>query len=223
MLKAFASLFYFECVSHLRRKHEWLYPLGFFLIVMTLFPLCLTPDTTILRQYVIGFIWLAVLLSSLLSINHVFIADIEDSHLEQALLSHLPLTLIVMAKLSAQWLFGSLPFILLAPLLALFFHAPIEVLPALLFGLFVGTPIITLIGSFAVALTLGLKHQGILLGLIMLPLLIPVLIFGINLAQQAQEHLPLISGCFFLLGLCVLSMTLLPCAIAYTLRISLDD
>lgn len=223
MLKTFAVLFYLECLSRLRRSQEWLYPLGFFLIVMILFPLAFTPDPKVLQQYVSGFIWIAALLASMLSINHIFASDLEDGHLEQALLSPLPLTLNILVKLAAQWLLSTMPLILLSPLSALFFHLPPHDLVPLILGLLFGTPIFTLIGSLAAALTYGLRHQGVLLGLIMLPLVIPVLIFGINIVRESEEHLPFLGGIFFLSGISVLAVTILPYIIATTLRISLDD
>lgn len=223
MLKTFGWIFYFECLSRIRYSHEWLYPLGFFIIVMILFPLAFSPDPQVLQQYVTGFIWIAALLASLLSINHVFAADIEDGYLEQSLLSGFPFTMNVFAKLCAQWLFGAVPLVLLSPLAALFFHLQNNTLLPLVIGLLLGTPIFTLIGSLGVALTYGLRHQGVLLGLIMFPLVIPVLIFGINTVREAQENLSIIGGLCFFGGISVLAITLLPFVIASTLRISLDD
>lgn len=223
MLKTFAWLFYFECLLRIRTAHEWLYPLGFFLSVMLLFPLAFTPDPQVLQQYVTSFIWIAALLASLLSINHVFATDIEDGYLEQSLLSGFSFTMIVFAKLCAQWLFGIVPLIVLSPVAAVFFHLQSNALLPLIIGLLLGTPIFTLIGSLAVALTCGLKQQGVLLGLIMFPLLIPVLIFGINIAREAQENLPMNGPLCFFAGISVLAITVLPFVIASTLRISLDD
>lgn len=223
MLKAFWFVFYTECLLLLRRSQEWLYPLGFFIIVISLFPLAFSPDPAFLQKYIPGCIWIAALLASLLSIENVFYTDMEDGYLEQQILSTMPLTLLVFAKLCAQWLITELPLIFLTPLLGWIFNLPAHATLSLCLGLLLGTPILTLIGSLAVALTLGLRQQGVMLGLLMFPLITPVLIFGVNIVQQSQAGFS-VSGPFaFLAGLCVLAMTLLPFAIAAALKVSVDD
>lgn len=223
MLKAAWFVFQIELLLLLRRSHEWLYPLGFFVIVISLFPLAFTPDPQFLQKFVPGFMWIAALLASLLSIENVFFTDVEDGNIEQLLLSQIPLTLLVLAKLSAQWLVSELPLILLTPLLGSLFHLTLPTMLALSLSLLLGTPILVLIGSLGVALTLGLRQQGVLLGLLILPLVTPVLIFGVNIVQQAQAGFSIIGPLAFLGGLCAFAITLLPWAIAATLRISLDD
>jgi len=223
MLRAAWFVFYAELLLVLRRSQEWLYPLGFFVIVISLFPLAFTPDPQFLQKYVPGCIWIAALLASLLSIEHVFFTDMEEGNLEQLLLSQVPLTLIMLAKLSAQWVVSELPLILLTPFLGMLFRLPIETILALCMSLLLGTPILTLIGSFGVALTLGLRQQGVLLGLLMLPLVTPVLIVGVSIAQQSAAQLPTLGPLAFLAGLSVFAITLLPWAIAATIRISMDD
>jgi heme exporter protein B len=223
MLKAVWYLFYTEIILLLRRSQEWLYPLGFFVIVISLFPLAFTPDPAFLQKYVPGCVWIAALLASLLSIENVFVSDTEDGHLEQLLLSQIPLPLLMLAKLGAQWLVTELPLIILTPLLGAVFHLPISSIMALCFSLLLGTPILTLIGSLGVALTLGLRQQGVLLGLLILPLITPVLIFGVNIVQQSQAGFSIIGPLVFLTGLTVLAITLLPWAIAATVRISMDE
>lgn len=223
MLRAALFIFYSELILLLRRSHEWLYPIAFFIIVVCMFPLAFTPDPAFLQKYVPGCIWIAALLASLLSIEHVFATDLEDGHLEQILLSDLPLTAYLLAKLCAQWLVTELPLILITPLLAVMFHLSSFTTFALSLSLLLGTPILTLMGGVGVALTLGLRQQGVLLGLMLLPLVTPVLIFGVSIVQQAQAGIDIAGPIAFLAGLTTFAITLIPFTIAATLRISLDD
>lgn len=223
ILRAVWFVFYTELVLLLRRSQEWLYPLGFFVIVISLFPLAFTPDSAFLQKYVPGCIWMAALLASILSIENSFFTDMEDGNLEQLLLGQPPLTILILAKLSAQWIVTELPLVILTPLLSLLFHLPASSMLALCLGLLLGTPILILIGSLGTALTLGLRQQGALLGLLILPLTTPVLIFGVNIMQQSQNGFSIAGPLAFLAGLSVFAVTLLPWAIAATLRISMDD
>lgn len=223
MLKIFGLVFRQEILLLFRRSQEWLYPLGFFVIVMSLFPLGFTPDPVFLQKYVPGCIWIAALLASLLAVENLFFTDIEDGHLEQLLLSPLPLPLIIFAKLCAQWIVTELPLILLIPVLGLMFHLALSTMLILCLSLLLGTPILTLIGSLGVALTLGLRQQGILLGLLILPLVIPILIFGVNIVQRYAIGLDIAGPIAFLAGLLVLAISLLPWVIGATLRVSVDD
>jgi len=223
MLKALWFLFRIELRLLLRRSQEWLYPLVFFLIVMTLFPIALSPQPQFLEKFIPGCVWIAALLASLLSIENIFFTDIEEGYLEQLLLSDISLALLILIKLSAQWLVTAVPLILLTPLLGVLFHLNLSVMFVLCVSLLVGTPILILIGSLGVALTLGLQQQGVLLGLLILPLLTPVLILGINIVLQMQAGLSILGPLAFLSGLCFLAITFLPWTIACTLRISLDD
>lgn len=223
MLKTLCHIFYMECILLWRRSHEWIYPLGFFVIVISLFPLAFSPDPVLLAKIIPGGIWIAALLASLLSISNVFHADLEDGALEQLLLSRLPLAFILLAKFCAQWLLTQLPLILLMPLLGILFHLSSVTIFSLCLSLLLGTPVLTLMGGFSVALTLGLRQQGALLGLIMLPLVIPILIFGVNIAEQAQSGFSILAPLSFLAGLSLLALTVLPVTIAATLRIGMED
>lgn len=223
MLKVAYYLFYMELILLLRHSQEWLYPLGFFIIIISLFPLAFTPDPVFLQKYVPGCIWIAALLANLLATENIFLSDIEDGYIEQILLSPVPLPVIVLIKLSAQWLATELPLILLTPLIGILFHLSITTTIALCLSLLVGTPILILLGGFGAALILGLKQQGVLLALLILPLVTPVLIFGVNIVQQSQAGLSLAGSLAFLTGLSILAITLLPLAISAALRISMDD
>ncbi len=215
-------LFYSELLLLWRRAHDWIYPLGFFVIVISLFPLAFSPDPNLLEKIIPGGIWIAALLASLLSIAPVFNTDLEDGALEQLLLSRVQLTFILLVKFSAQWLFTQLPLILLTPVLAVLFQLSPFATFSLCLSLLIGTPILILVGGFCVALTLGLRQQGALLGLLMLPLVIPVLIFGVSITQQAQAGFSIIAPVSFLAGLSVFAITVLPITIAATLRIGME-
>ncbi|EKD71707.1 MAG: Heme exporter protein CcmB [uncultured bacterium] len=223
MLTTMWYVFRIEMLLLLRRSQEWLYPITFFLIVITLFPLAFTPDPIFLQKYLAGCVWIAALLASLLAIENIFYTDLEDGHLEQLLLSQPSLTSLMISKLIAQWIMTELPMILLTPIIGLLFHLSFVSTFTLMLALLLGTPILTLIGCFSVALTLGLRQQGVLLGLLMLPLVTPVLIFGVMISQQAQAGLNVSGPIAFLAGLCVLAITLLPWVIAVTLRMSVDE
>lgn len=223
MLKITVQIFYAELILLWRRSQEWVYPLAFFIIVISLFPLAFTPDPAFLQKYIPGCIWIAALFASILSIENIFYTDLEEGYMEQLMLSQVPLTISLLAKFSAQWLATQLPLILLIPLLSIFFHLSLVTTLAICFSLLVGTPILILLGSLGVALTLGLRQQGVLLGLLILPLVTPVLIVGVNIAQQAQAGLSFMGPLAFLTGLSVLAITLLPWTIATTLRVSMDD
>lgn len=223
MLTSFKFIFYTELILVWRRSQEWLYPLGFFILVMSLFPLAFTPDPVFLQKYMPGCAWIAALLASLLSVENIFYADLEEGHLEQVILSPLPLSFIMLTKLAAHWLASCFPLILLTPAFSLFFHLSLSCAFTLACSLLLGTPIFILTGSLAAALTLGLRQQGILLGLLVLPLLVPVLIFGVSITQQFQSGLPITGPLAFLASLFVLSVTLLPWTIAAALRIGMED
>lgn len=223
MLSAAWHVLKTELLLLFRRSQEWLYPLGFFVIVVCLFPLAFTPDPEFLQKYIPGCIWIAALLASLLSIENIFVSDLEDGNLEQMLLSPVSFTSLMFAKLIAQWLVTQLPLILLTPILGVMFHLSFSSIVTLVAALLLGTPILTLIGALGVALTLGLRQPGIFLGLLILPLATPVLIFGVSVVQQAQAGFAITGPLAFLSGLSVLAIVLLPATIAATVRISVDD
>lgn len=223
MLKSAWFLFHIEVTLLLRRSQEWLYPLGFFVIVICLFPFAFTPDPQFLQKFIPGCIWITALLASLLSVENIFASELEEGHLEQLVLSQIPLSLILLIKLGAQWLVTELPLILLIPLFSVLFHLSFITTNALCLSLLLGTPILTLLGSLGVALTLGLKQPGILLGLLILPLATPVLIFGVSTVQQAQAGFPITGSLALLSSLTIISLLFIPLALATTLKISLDD
>jgi heme exporter protein B len=162
------------------------------------------------------------LLAALFSLESMFRSDFDDGALEQMLLSAQPLPLLVLAKVLAHWLVTGLPMLLMAPLLALFLSMPGRGIVALELTLAVATPLLSLIGSIGVALTVGLRRGGILLTLLVLPLYIPVLIFATNAVSAAVAGLPFDGQLYFLAALLALALTLAPFATAAALRISLS-
>jgi len=217
------SCFYHELLLLKRRSHVWIYPICFFAVMICLFPLAFTPDPIFLQKYIPGCIWLAALLAGLLSVENIFLADMEDGYLEQLLLSDTPLSFTVLIKMCAQWLVTELPLILLTPLLGLMFDLPLHVIIALCASLLVGTPALLMIGALVSALTIGMRQQGAILGLLILPLVTPILIFGVNITQQAQAGFSILPPLAFLAGISLLAVMLIPWGIAAALKIGLDD
>ena len=204
MFSAFTTLLKRDLTLAMRRRSDWLNPLVFFVIVVTLFPLGVGPDGSLLAEIAPGVIWVAALLATLLALEGLFRDDYIDGSLEQLLLSPQPLTLLVLAKTLAHWMISGLPLVLLSPLLALLMQLPVRALPALLASLVLGTLSLSLIGAIGAALTVGLKRGSVLLALLVLPLFIPVLIFGSSCVAAAamgfetSAQLSLLAGLFFL-------------------------
>lgn len=205
-----------------RSRSDLVNPLIFFLMVATLFPLGVSPEPGFLAKLAPGLVWVAALLATLLSMDSLFRADFEDGTLEQVLLSPQPLVLIVLARVLAHWLMTGLPLTLMAPLLGLMLFLPAEGMGGLMLSLLLGTPTLSLIGAIGAALTVGLRKGGVLISLLVLPLYIPVLIFGSGAVQAAVTGLPL-AGYLALLGaMLALGVVLAPLAIGAALRISVS-
>jgi len=203
-----------------RHKDDVINPLLFFIIIVTLFPLGIGPESNTLARIAPGIIWVAALLSCLLSLDRLFKADFQDGSLEQMLLSPHPVFVLTLAKITAHWLLTGLPVILVAPLLAVLLHLPEESYGALLLTLLLGTPVLSFIGAIGVALTVGIKKGGVLLSLIVLPLYIPVLIFATSAIDTAAMHLPY-SGQLAIIGALFFgSLTLAPLAVGAALKVS---
>jgi len=160
-------------VAFLQRQ-DLLNPLLFFIMVVTLFPLGVSPEVSFLRDAGAGILWVAALLSVLLSLDHLFRHDFEDGTLEQLVLQPQPLFLLILAKTLAHWVLTGLPLVLLAPVLGVMVHLDGNSVAVLCLTLLIGTPVLSLIGSIGAALTLGLRSAGILLSLLIIPLYIPV-------------------------------------------------
>ncbi len=203
-----------------RSPSQWINPLLFFVIAVSLFPLGVGPDPNRLNEIAAGVIWVAALLAAMLSQDSLFRNDFEDGCLEQMLTSPHPLILIVAAKVTAQWLLSGLPLVLLSPLLAVLMGMSFDGWWALFLTLLMGTPILSLLGALGAGLVVSVNRGGVLLSLLVLPLCIPVLIFATTAVQTASVGLP-IEGHLSLLGaLLALAVTLAPVAIAGALGVT---
>lgn len=223
MLKTIGWFFYYELLLYIRRAHEWIYPLVFFVIVLSLFPLAIAADENLLKKIAPGAIWIAALLSSLLALENMLTSDKESGFLEQSLLNSQPLPLLIFIKLIAHWLVAELPLILFSPLLAWIFHLSFPQMVSLTTGLLLGTPLLSLLGLFGVCLTLGLRYQGMLLGLLILPLMTPVLIFGVTMVEQSAAGLSISGNIAMLFALMIFGSMSIPFAAASVLRMGMDD
>ncbi|MGI9211838.1 MAG: heme exporter protein CcmB [Methylococcaceae bacterium] len=222
MFGPFLALLQRDLLLAFRHRGELANPLLFFALVVTLFPLGVSPDPALLRKMAPGVIWIAALLSALFSLENMFRSDFDDGAMEQLALSPYPLPALVLAKIIAHWLVSGLPLLLMAPMLALLLSLPDVAIQTLMLTLLMGTPLLSLIGSIGVALTVGLKRGGVLLTLLVLPLYIPVLIFATQAVTAATAGLPVDGQLFFLAALLTLGLTLAPIAGAAALRISLN-
>jgi heme exporter protein B len=220
MFRAFYHLLLRDLRLAMRSPQELVNPLIFFVLVVTLFPLAMTPSDTLLQKMAPGVIWVSALLSVLLSLDRLFKQDYEDGSLDQLMLSPNPLVILVLAKVFAHWLLTGLPLVLVAPLLAMFMHVPDAGLPALLYSLLLGTPVLSLIGAIGVSLTVAVNRGGVLLSLIVLPLYIPVLIFGANTIDVASDGMSVRGQLLFLGAVLALAVSLAPVATAAALRIT---
>jgi heme exporter protein B len=217
-MKAFWALAAFDVRLSARRGADTMVVVGFFVLTLVLFPFGIGNDTVLLARIAPGLVWVTALLAAMLALDRLFLADYEDGSLDQLLISEVPLELVVLAKAAAHWITTGLPLILAAPILALvlnmngtgFFH--------LVLSLALGTPALTLIGAIGAALTLGARRGGVLISLLVLPLYIPVLIFGVATVNAGIEGIDasarIMALCGFLLG----ALALAPLAAAAALR-----
>jgi heme exporter protein B len=222
MLSAARCVVHRDLLLALRRRSDVATALLFFVIVASLFPLGVGAEPNLLRAIAPGVIWVAALLSSMLSLGRLFAADHADGTLEQMLLSATPLGVTVVAKSLAHWLVSGLPLVAIAPLIALQYDLPASLYGVLALSLLLGTPVLSLIGAIGAALTLGLRGGGVLLALLVLPLYVPVLILGAGSVEMAGAGLDP-GGQLLLLGaMLVMAAAFSPWAIAAALRISME-
>ncbi len=205
-----------------RRKADVLGTLFFFIIVVSLFPLGIGAEKDLLRAIAPGILWVASLLATMLSLNRLFAADYADGTLEQLALAPHPLTFTVLGKIIALWISTGLPLVILAPLLGLQFDLPGEALWTMTLALLIGAPILAALGAIGAGLTLGLRGGGVLLALLILPLYIPVLIFGAGAVEAVIQGLSPSGHLSLLTAGLILSLAFAPWASAVALRIALD-
>ncbi len=206
----------------LRQKGEVLTPLVFFVVIASLFPLGVGPESALLLRMAPGVLWVSALLAAMLSLQRLFATDYADGSLEQMALSSTPMGLLVVSKALSHFLLSGLPLVLMAPVLGLQFGLESRALGILMLTLLLGTPTLSLIGSIGAALTLGVRGAGVLLSLLILPLYIPVLIFGAGAVEADAAGLGFSGHLSLLAALLVLSAFFAPLATTTALRISLE-
>jgi len=206
----------------LRQGADSIMVVTFFVLTVVLFPFGIGPESGVLERVSAGVLWVTALLASLLSLDRLFQADYEDGSLELLVLTPTPLEIVVIAKVVAHWLTTGLPLLVAAPVLAVLLHMNADGFATLLLTMLIGTPILSLIGGIGAALVLGARRGGVLLSLLILPLYVPVLIFGVGAidaavgARDATPHL------LILAGLLTVALPLSPWATAAALRQALE-
>lgn len=220
--RAFAALLRRDLAIACRRPGEWLHPPLFFVITVSLFPLALSPDPAFLGKIAPAILWVAALLATLLAQHSMFTTDYEDGSLEQLLLSPHPASVLVSAKVLAHWLVTGVPLIIAAPLLAEMLHLPRHALPELLGSLLLGTPAMSLVGAIGAALTLAARKSGVLPALLILPLYIPILIFGAGAVRAATLGIDPAGQLLLLGAMLLLALALAPLTVVAALRAGLN-
>jgi heme exporter protein B len=205
-----------------RSKGEVIQALAFFVVVVSLFPLAIGPESALLKRIAPGVVWVAALLAVLLTLPRILANDHADGTLEQLTLSVYPLPLIVAGKMVAHWLITGLPLALLSPVLGLQFGLQSGELAVMFASLMLGTPVLSLVGSIGAALTLGVRGGSILLALLVLPLYIPVLIFGAGAVEQSMAGIDVSANLSLLGAILLLGGLVVPLAVAVAVKISLD-
>jgi len=205
----------------LRRRGDVAQPILFAIMVITLFTLATSADPKKMAELAPGIIWVAILLSSLLSLDSIYRSDFDDGSLEQMLMSPAPLSLLLAARILVHWISTVLPLVILTPLFAQMLFLPADLLAPLMVSLMVGTPLISLIGAVIAALTVGIRHSGMLLALLALPLYVPVLVFGAGSVVAASQGLAWLGAISLLAAGLVIAIVLAPIAAASAIKISL--
>ncbi len=222
LLQGFVAVVRRDLLLAFKRPGDVLNPLVFFAIVSTLFPLAIGPASEVLAAIGPGVLWVAALLAALLSLNTLFLTDLEDGSLDQIILSPQPLPLLVFGKTAAHWLVSGLPLVVVSPLIAITYQLPGASIGVMMVTLTLGTVSLSLLGSVGAALTVGLNRGNALLSLLVLPLAMPVLIFGARTVSLAAAGDAVAAGMYFLAAYCVLALSFAPFAAAAALKISND-
>lgn len=206
-----------------RRPGEVMTPAMFFVLVTTLFPLGLSPQPELLRTIAPGVVWVAALLAGLIGQESLFKSDYEDGSLEQLVLSPVPLPLVATTRVVSHWIVTGLPVVVLSPLMGLLMDYPTGAMGSLVLSLVLGTFILSLLGAVGAALTVGLRQGSMLMPILVLPLAVPVLIFGAEAAARAARGEDPAGALYLLAAMLVLGITLAPFAIAAAVRVSLES
>ena len=209
-----------EFALAMKQKSEVVQPLIFLLIIITLFPIGVSPSPALLQKIGPGVIWIAALLSTLLSLDRIFRDDFHDGTLEQMVLSGIPIELLAAAKVICHWLITFVPLLIMTPLLALLLNLTIDTTLVLITTLLFGTPVMSLLGAIAVALTVDLRKSALILPLILLPIFIPLLIFATSAINSATSQLPYTPQLAIIAAIFMFTCAIAPSAIAYGLKVS---
>ena len=221
-MSAVAALLRREAWLAARSRSDWLMPPFFLVVVVTLFGLGAEPNDPRLARFAPAILWVANLLAALLTLERLFRADHEDGTLEQMVLSPLPLYLVAACKLLSHWLLTGLPLVLLSAPLGVMLGLDTAAVVALVAGLALGTPCISAVGGFVAALTVGLPRAGLLLPVLVLPLIVPVVIFGAGAVRSAQQGLPVDAPLYFLAAILAVCVTLVPGVCSAAVRNAVD-
>ena len=222
MFSTMAMIIQRELLIAFRRQADIFNPLWFFIIVITLFPLSIGPEPGLLSRIAPGIVWVAALLSALLSLERLFRDDFQDGALEQMMIMPVPLSVVALSKVIAHWLLTGVPLILISPLLAILLSLNFDTWLGMVATLLLGTPTLSFIGAIGVALTVGLQKGGVLLSLVVLPLYIPILIFATSAIDAASLGMAYNGQLAILAAMLVGAMTLTPIAISAALRVSVN-
>ena len=223
MLNAFLTVLKRDLLLALRRRSEVFTVLFFFIVVISLFPLGVGTEDKMLKQIAPGVVWIAALLASTLALERLFAVDYEDGTLEHLTLAPTSLSIIVLAKVIAHWLLTGLPLVLISPLVGLFYHLPFNSILVMMAVLLLGTPVLSMLGGIAAALTLGLRGGGVLVSLLVLPLYIPVLVYGAGaISTSMVEGLSIEPYILLLSAFMLLAVIFSSWATAAALKISLE-
>jgi heme exporter protein B len=220
--QAFIYLLRRDLTLAVRNRAEFANPILFFVLVITLFPLAIGPVPELLARIAPGIIWVAALLAAMLSLDSIFRSDFDDGSLEQLLMSAHPMPVLVLAKVCAHWLVTGVPLLLISPVLAEMLGMPQAAQGTLFLTILIGTPILSLVGSIGVALTVGLPKGGIILSLLVLPLYVPVLIFASSAIEAAAGGLDVSAQLNMLMAFLFVSISLSPLATAAALKMSMS-
>ncbi len=223
MLSAFLLILKRDLLLAMRRRSEIFTVLFFFIVVISLFPLGISTEDKVLKQIAPGVVWVAALLASTLALDRLFSDDYDDGTLEQMTLAPVSLPIVVLAKILAHWLLTGLPLVLISPLVGLFYHLPFESIKVMMLVLLLGTPVLSMLGAIAAALTLGLRGGGVLVSLLVLPLYIPVLVYGAGaISTSMVEGLSIQPYLLLLFAFMLLAVIFSPWATAAAIKISIE-
>lgn len=222
MVRAFLQVIMRDLSLALRQGSDSLMVLGFFVVAVVLFPLGIGPEPQLLARIAPGILWVSALLAAMLSLDRLFQTDYEDGSLEQMVLAPAPLEFTVIAKVLSHWLTTGLPMLIIAPVLAILLHLDKHGFSALMLGLALGTPTLSLLGAIGAALVLGARRGGVLMTVLVLPLTIPILILGSGVIDAARQDLPYDSLLLLMAAILVLAIPLAPLAAAAAIRQAMD-